>query len=496
MTISPEAVIPRGDMEALNRAESHLCKTDLRYLCKNVLGYKDWDVCHDDLNEFLKANHDAPRQLILVPREHLKTSIVTVAGAIQAILNDPNVTILISNLVLSNAEKILSEIKDSLMKPDMVAMFGDFVGPLWNRDEIVVKQRTITDKTPTISIGSPDKVLTSQHYDLIILDDILDDSVLGTADQILKTRNYYSKTIDLLKRPHGKLRVVGTRYDDKDLYGTISREMKDEYKIYVRGATYDGTLDGELIFPKKFSNEILKKLLKEKGSFSFWTQYFNQVVNRENQQFNPPVRYWTEEPKDGLNFVTVDLAGEEADADFNVITDMVWSKTNQLYVLEYDCGHYTAGQMVDKIFNLVERRNPRCVYIEAVAYQRVFLYLLSVEMRKRNKFFSVAPIHPHKDKFTRIMALQPWWEQGNILLKPGMIELEEQFDRFPRALHDDIIDTVAYAVPVVQGTIPVIDVKAPYAEIKDDLSRREWEQRAKDRLRKQEADLPLASIGV
>lgn len=495
------APIANGDLPALNRAEAELCKRDLRYLCQEVLGYKDWDLCHDDLNQFLKENQDAPRELILIPREHLKTSIVTVGGAIQEILKNPNVTILISNLVLSNAEKILSEIKECLMKPDLVAMFGNFVGPLWNRDEIVVRQRTSTDKTPTISIGSPDKVLTSQHYDFIILDDILDDSVLGTADQILKTRNYYSKTIDLLKRPHGKLRVVGTRYDDKDLYGCLMREMKDEYKVFFRGATKDNTMEGELIFPKKFNHDILKKLLKEKGSFSFYCQYFNQPINRENQQFKPPVRYWTELPPVGRKIVTVDLAPglvpgmqDNPEGDNNAITSTIFTPSNQLFVVKYRYGRFNVSQTIDYVFDYVNSENPWAVGIEANAYQRVFIHLLNLEMKKRNKSFQIFPIVQHRDKFTRLMGLQPLWESGDILLKQGMVELEEEFDRFPRGMHDDILDTLEMALHMVQGKRTAVEAPKPYAST-DSVSQRTWELLEKSRARSKKIKNEMASVG-
>src|SRR3990167_3115988 len=196
--------------------EKYLCETDLAYLCKKILKFKDWATCHDDLNKFLKTNYDSNRKLILIPREHLKTSVVTIAQTIQILLKNPNASILICNLVLSNAEKMLFEIKDYLF-----------------------------------------------------LDDILDDSVLGTPEQVEKTMNFYRKILDLLKRPDGKLTVVGTRWHDRDLYGHIIKNLKEEYTIYEKGATEDGTIDGAVIFPNKFTTNILKQLLKEKGSYSF-----------------------------------------------------------------------------------------------------------------------------------------------------------------------------------------------------------------------------------
>ena len=493
--------MPRLTGDHAMEAARQLCKSDLKFLCVHMLGFDMWDTCHDDLVSFLEANDKAPRKLILMPREHLKTSIITVARTIQSILINPNTTILITNQTLANAEKILYSIKEYLTdKSNLKYIFGDFVGEKWNQGEIIIKQRTVADKTPTISIASPDTVVTGQHYDEIKHDDILDDTLTATREQIIKTRNFYSKSVDLLKRPAGRMTVVGTRWDDKDLYGSIISEMGAEYSIYTTGATYDGRIDGPVIFPKKFNTDILRKLLKEKGTYSFYCQYFNQPINRDNQQFKPPVRYWGELPAEGFDFVTIDLAGEEADADFNVATAMKFSRSNQLYVKEYRRGHYNVSDLIDHLFEMMTpdpsmNWRPRVAGVEVVAYQKVFLHLLTLEMRKRKKFFNIMPINPHRDKFTRIMALQPWWEQGNILLKHGMIELEEEFDRFPRGMNDDILDTLAMAVPVVQGTRPVEAVAQPWTNLEDEMSRRTWAALDKRRKETKTVKNEIAGVG-
>lgn len=481
-------------------AGRQLARMDLKYLCTKILGFDQWDTLHDELIAWLKTS-TRRFKMILMPRETFKSSIITVALSIQEILKNPNVTILYSSAVLSNSESFLLKTKDYLTaKSNLRYLFGEFQSEVWNSERIVVNQRVIADHTPTITPSGADKATVSQHYDRIFHDDLVNRQTVNTKEQIEKTRKVYSDSMDLLKKPTGLMYVVGTRWDDKDLYGEIIRE-EDELEASGKSRTYDIYVrkvkeNGRIIFPTKFiDQDFLDDLKRKKGSYDFSCQYMNEPISREDQHFKPPVRYWDKETSGGFNFITVDLAGEDEDADFNVITDMEFSKSNQLHVLEYDRGHYSAGQMVDKIFVMVEKRKPKCVYVEAVAYQRVFLYLLSMEMKKRNKFFAIAPVHPHKDKFTRIMALQPWWEQGNILLKPGMVELIEEFDRFPRAMNDDVLDTVSMAVPIVQGTIPVVDVQAPYAKLEDELSRREWAQRAADRKRQASDGFEPAAIG-
>jgi len=432
--------------------EKYLCETDLAYLCKKILKFKDWATCHDDLNKFLKTNYDSNRKLILIPREHLKTSVVTIAQTIQILLKNPNASILICNLVLSNAEKMLFEIKDYLSsKSTLRNLYGNFVGDKWNTNEIIIKQRTSADKTPSISIGSPDSVVTSQHYDYIFLDDILDDSVLGTPEQVEKTMNFYRKILDLLKRPDGKLTVVGTRWHDRDLYGHIIKNLKEEYTIYEKGATEDGTIDGAVIFPNKFTTNILKQLLKEKGSYSFFCQYFNKPIMVETQHFKPPFRYWSELGDNCEHTITVDLAStSNASSDYNVIMDACVTGSNQMCVFDYFRSKCGVFELIEKLFAMAIRSRVKKVGIESVAYQRIFANIIEEECRKRNVFFKVIPIVPHRDKFSRIMALQPRYESGNLLLKQGMHELEDEFSRFPVGEHDDILDSLAMQLNVIQ----------------------------------------------
>ena len=113
-----------------------LCKVNLKHLCTDVIKYKDWDVCHDELEKFIyevEEEHEETKNktvvLILLPRGHLKSSFVTVGNSIRAILKDHNTTILISNAILSNATSFLSEIKEYLTTKSLLSnddMYGVF----------------------------------------------------------------------------------------------------------------------------------------------------------------------------------------------------------------------------------------------------------------------------------------------------------------------------------------------------------------------------------
>ena len=434
------------------------CKNDLKYLCCEVLRFRDWDTCHDNLSEFLRKSAKN-KKLILMPREHLKSSIVTIAKAIQHILADHNISILFANAVQSNSESFLSEVKEYLTTKSLLqTLFGKFESSRWNQNEIIVKQRTRADKTPTISVAGADTALTSQHYDIIFLDDIVNRQTVNTSEQIAKTKKFYSDCLDLLKKPNGILYVIGTRWDDNDLYGTILKEYADDFDTFVMQATTDGVVSDNVIFPKKFNKRILQELLRQKGSWEFYLQYMNTVTSSENMIFKPPIRYYMQIPEGSAYAITVDPAISKRDDSCDaVIAVTAINQNQQLCVADYALlkeNEKHPSVIINKIFEYVQRYQVRVVGIESNGYQEVLCLLVEDEMKKRNIHFEVVPIRQSEDKAMRIIGLQAYWERGDLLLKQGMSEAIEQFEKFRKPITSkvDLIDAIAMRLQLQNET--------------------------------------------
>jgi hypothetical protein len=206
------------------------CKTDLRFLCVHILGMEDWeDGLHDELAKELdsKSNH----KLFLIPRGHLKSSIITVGWTIQQVLRNPNIRILITNAVWDLARNFLREIQGLLQdKSLLAAIFGSFdgTGSRFTEDYIIVSQRTKgIIKEPTISTGGVEKALTGMHFDIIIHDDLVEQNNINTPEQVRKIIQFRQNCLDLLD-PGGIEVIVGTRWAMGDLYGfIIENEMTE-----------------------------------------------------------------------------------------------------------------------------------------------------------------------------------------------------------------------------------------------------------------------------
>ena len=221
--MSLDIVDPYG--EPANESIKHLrrlCRTNLKFLCVELLGMDKWDdVLHDDLQNFLEKS--GTHKLILVPRGHLKSSIVTVGWTIQQILINPNESILIRNAVWDLSREFLKQIANYLQSPTLTSIFGTFCLPnsTWTKEIIEIAQKTdMVDRQPTITTAGLETALTGRHFKTIIDDDLVGQQNVTTKEQIQKVIQVYNDSENLLN-PGGHHIIIGTRWANRDLYGHL-----------------------------------------------------------------------------------------------------------------------------------------------------------------------------------------------------------------------------------------------------------------------------------
>src|SRR6188508_250195 len=79
-------------------------------MAKAVLGFKDLTPhTHGDMCKFIESK--PTRKLGLAPRDHLKTSVWTIADTVRRIAGDPNIRILLGNETSTNASHFLRRIE-------------------------------------------------------------------------------------------------------------------------------------------------------------------------------------------------------------------------------------------------------------------------------------------------------------------------------------------------------------------------------------------------
>ena len=461
-------------IEALNAKD---LLTDLFEFNKQVLRIEEGSgrvplaPFHKELCEFVETWEKKRRKLILIPRGHLKSTVVTVGYTLQQIAKNPKIRVLIGNATDPLARSFLSQIKDHLAKnASFINMYGNFAtaAPKWSAREIkiITDEESYERKEPTVTAFGMGGSLTSQHYDLIILDDLVNRENIGTKEQIDKVITTYRDILDLLE-PTGHLIVIGTRWDDSDLYGTLMEQEKTFFEIMVRSAVEGVSLDdidealksGKVLFPEKYSREYLRQLRAEKGKYSFSCQYLNNAVPAEDATFNYKwfKRYPEEEikgrPLNIFTFVDPAISQSKA-ADYTTMVTLGVDQYNHIWILDVYRAKVNSTELINQIFLNYEKYHPRQIAIETVAFQKSLQYFIFEVMRHRNVSLPILEVKPgfHETKEMRILGLVPYYEQGRVHHPEHgyyVDELENELKRFPVGKHDDIIDALSYFPQVI-----------------------------------------------
>lgn len=487
-------------------------RRSLLYLCVKILGYTDvteevhWDIINN-LQRFQGGeetlddrgmvtytpavplwNLSGPRNtLILYPRGHLKTSIITIAHTIQWILNYPNVRILISTATGDQCKGMLQEIKGHFQyNKELRHFFGDYCPPakkaadFGSQEEFTVPNRTRHTKEPTVSTCSVGKVIAGDHYEVIKNSDLVDKENVKTPGQIADVISHFGYLNPLLERseiaPHnGWVDVEGTRYDFGDLYGRLLDS--GTYRTVVRPRAGE-----ETVWPARFPKSELDRIEKEVGPYIFSCQYKNKPIPPEGGLCDPKDIVFLPRPIVSQLFptlrlhCTIDLHGLEParnDNDATALTVHGFDRDGRMYVIDIRHGRFTPMQVIWHIFD-IHARYPHLVdfKIEKDAHARVLLPFLQREASKRQRFPIMIPIKrdTHVSKQQRIRGLQPWFKSGiirfadDLTCKTDLILEIMQFPSQSTGVHDDILDTLADAMQNQEGGVTDDVVASPFLD--------------------------------
>ena len=465
------------------------CRWDLFYLAKYILDYELMEEkVHADLCKYTEAllpslppdylrpkvqtgtgmeDQFHPKNtnlLLLMPRGTFKSSVVTIGFTLQYILNDPNARILIDSETFSKAKAFLSEIKGHLQGNEQYReVFKSIHGVypdegkkkdmLWSDSQLNISARTNQRKEPTFSCAGVDVTKNGMHYDLIIMDDLHSEKNVTTKDQIDQVIDHWKLAYSLLD-PGKPLICIGTRWDYNDLYQHILDFERESYNILVRSAHYPDK--DTLLFPERLTEAFLDDVKRKQGSYIYSAQYENNPVDDETATFKRKdmIRKEWDLVKDRpMNwYLAVDPSYEGQYSDFSALVLAGMDSQRDIYVRHVIRQKMTYSQIIDNMFELYTKYNPRLVVIETIAAQKSIMYELNNEQKRRATWMRLKEIKKRTmTKDERIRGLAPFYEYGHIYhIKdcPQLDELEYELVHFPRGKHDDVIDALATVLEV------------------------------------------------
>jgi len=222
-------------------------------------------------------------------REHYKSTIITLAGVIQEILRDPELTIGIFSHTKPIAKGFLAQIKREFETnlnlihsfPEVFYEVPEKESPSWSLDAGLIVRREGNPKESTVEAhGLVDGQPTSKHFGLLVYDDVVTRESVNTPEQIEKTTEAWEIS-DNLGTAGGRKWIIGTRYHYADTYAEIINRGAAIPRIYP--ATDDGTLDGK---PVLFTRAEWTRRVRDQGEATVACQLLANPLAGHQRMFN------------------------------------------------------------------------------------------------------------------------------------------------------------------------------------------------------------------
>jgi predicted phage terminase large subunit-like protein len=313
-------------------------------------GWGNFGDCHTELAEFLttpQTNNEAQqklryagdekaaalRRLILMPRGHLKSTINTTLYTLWRLYRNPELRIFVGCNKQTLSFSFIRELRqwfenEELQKtvwnnrphisgnlvPDLNtrtrqrnrnAATGDDTDTvdrklIWNNTALQVNRESYF-KEPSIFAGSVGTSATGQHYDLIILDDLID--FKNTESELRKERTEeWIQDIESILNPvqlklcpggftdtvGGEMVISGTRYAVDDYYGFLLERLDElQYVSHVRNIFKNG-IDNSAgyLWHEKYNDMIINALRARTTPRRFSSQYLNTVYEKDISLFD------------------------------------------------------------------------------------------------------------------------------------------------------------------------------------------------------------------
>jgi len=428
---------------------------DLYLFARDIMGFKDLSPnLHRRIADFV-SRKPGNQKLILIPRGHFKSSLITISYTAWLLTRNPDERIGIVAVTTRLAQDFLREIVERMARPAYQDLFGHIVGhpddwPVATKDEVRIK-RSSAKTGPSIYAYGVESSETGRHFSTMIFDDIVNEQWSSSQDMLNKLWDWFGRQESVLDQPDGRKIVVGTRWHWDDPYSRI-QQLKG-WECLVLPAIDE---KGQILFPERFSKKKLEEIRQLQGDFRFSCFYLNKPVGDWVNPFDPRKLWWktyTEKDPSAWTYILVDPASTQSQHSCYTGIVIVDALPERHYVVkEAILKRFHPDELINAIFTLVLTHKPQKVILECEAMQYTIYAWLRKEMVERQTFFALEPVHAKRNvsKEWRLVGLQPFLNDGTIRFKrdlPGKDALIEELTTFPRGPHDDLLAALAYLVP-------------------------------------------------
>lgn len=425
-----------------------------------------------ELLEKIKRNEKV-RLILTVPPRHGKSQMSSIYFPAWALGKYPDLKFILATYGAELSEKMGLQTRDVISSEAYQFIFPG----IELRQDQKAKAKWMTNKNGSYTAVGAGSAVTGIGANVIIIDDLTKSREEAESETVQQfSWDYYRSTLYSRLEGFGAVIVIMQRWNQKDL---VARLLEEEAKIKEAGGEGEGwevinfpaiaeedeydkegnllRKEGEPLWPSKFPLEVLNNIKQTSGVYNFNSQYQQDPIATENQEFKENTfKYFKEEDLNGkfLRYHTlVDPAiSQKKEAD-NTVVLTVAKEVNgpNIYRIREDAGKFTPSQTVDLIFkHQFDYKSD--VHIETVQYQQALKFAVVEEQKKRQMYFIVKEIKTSTNKETRIRGLLPMYQAGVIWHRTSDTEYEKEALTFPNGRRDDRLDCMSFLQQAVSNT--------------------------------------------
>lgn len=420
---------------------------------------------------------------VAAPRGHAKSTSVTLGYLLATLLfKDRDYAIIVSDTE-GQAIQFLSDIKNELSDNDsIVTLFGN-MSFIKDRETDIIVQMSDGHQFRVQAKGSEQKVRglkwRSKRPNLIIGDDLENDEIVMNKDRREKFRNWLFKALLPALSDEGVIRIVGTILH---MDSALERLLCDPNWVSARFRAHNEDFT-EILWPEKFTKE---RLMAIRDSYvaqgipeGYSQEYLNYPIDESTAYFRrDDFRWYDLEDIDDvpLNYYSaIDFAiSDKERADYTVIVTVGIDSNNNMYVVDVKRGRWDAKEIIDEMFVTHLRYRPEIFIAEDGMIKKSLGPFLKERMLQEGVFINLHTEIATKDKLSRARSIQARLRTGSVYFNRDTdwyADLEQEMIRFPKDVHDDQVDALAWIGLVLGKT-----VAAPTAKERDDEEWDEWMQ--------------------
>ena len=485
-------------MSTLTKEDIRLkAESDLEFFIGLVAPSRLLGNCHKELIQWWTRPEAKDHQLVLFPRDHMKSALVAFRVAWE-LTKDPTLRVLYISATSNLAQKQLGFIKLIFESEVHKRYWPDHI----HREEGKRKKWTATEieldhplrekeqiRDPSIMTAGLTTGITGLHFDIAVLDDVVVYENAYTQEGRNRVETQYS-LLASIEGTGAQEWVVGTRYHPKDLYSLMLSMVEPKfdtdgevvgeesiYEIFERAVEDRGDGGGEFLWPRqqrkdgKWFGFDIRELARKKAKYVDRTQFRAQYYNDPTDPDSRPIDYdkfqyyerkfLTEKggswfyKGERLNLVAaIDFAYSKRKlADYTALVVIGVDSQNNIYVLDID--RFKTSDISEYFKHILASSNKwsfRKLVVETTAAQEAIVRSLKHDYFAPHgltiKVEEVKPTRHQGSKEERIEAiLSPRYENLQVYhYKGGNTQSLEDELVSNNPPHDDIKDALASAI--------------------------------------------------